>query len=56
MLKKIIPFLLTGIILFASACSHRQKSFGNYEFCVIETTEQKSQSILSFYDKNLLNF
>lgn len=53
MLKKIIPFLFTGIILFASACSHRQKSFGNYEFCVIETTEQKSQSILSFYDKNL---
>lgn len=29
MLKKIIPFLLTGIILFASACSHRQKGRQN---------------------------
>lgn len=52
MLKKLIPFLFTGIILIATACSQTQKTHGNYAFCVIETTGQKNQSYLSFYDKN----
>lgn len=52
MIKKIISLLLTCIVIFSTACSHKQNSFRNFEFCVIETTEQKNQSILSFYDKN----